>query len=49
VIKPQFRYFDWRFCDNDCKQVPDDFEYNSGDNPWKLTVEEMRAMVKGLE
>jgi UDP-N-acetylglucosamine 4,6-dehydratase len=49
VIKPQFRYFDRRFCDNGSKQVPDDFEYNSGDNPWKLTVEEMRAMVKGLE
>ncbi|MCX6310004.1 MAG: UDP-N-acetylglucosamine 4,6-dehydratase (inverting) [Bacteroidia bacterium] len=24
VIKPQFRYFDRRFCDNNCKQVPDD-------------------------
>ena len=49
MIKPQFRYFDRRFCDTGCQLVPDDFEYNSGDNPWKLTVEEMRTMVKGLE
>jgi UDP-N-acetylglucosamine 4,6-dehydratase len=45
VIKPQFRYFDRRFCDRDCKLVPEDFEYNSGTNPWKLTIKEMREMI----
>ena len=49
VIKPQFRFFERRFKDNGCQPVPDDFEYNSGTNPWKLTVEEMRAMVKDFE
>ena len=48
VIKPQFRYFDRRFKDNGCQQVPDDFEYNSGTNPWRLSVEEMREMIKAL-
>ncbi|MBW1697350.1 MAG: UDP-N-acetylglucosamine 4,6-dehydratase (inverting) [Deltaproteobacteria bacterium] len=49
VIKPQFRYFDRRFANNDGKPVPEDFEYNSGTNPWRLTVEEMRELIKNLE
>lgn len=51
LIKPQFRYFDRRFNQegNGCKQVPDDFEYNSGTNPWRLSVEDMRAMIKEFE
>jgi UDP-N-acetylglucosamine 4,6-dehydratase len=45
VIKPQFRYFERRFCDNECKSVPDDFEYNAGTNPWRLTVEDIRTLL----
>ena len=45
VIKPQFRFFDRRFVKDGCKPVPDDFEYNSRDNPWRLTIDEMREIV----
>lgn len=46
MIKPPFRFFERRFCNGDCKSVPDEFEYNSGDNPWRLTIEEMREMIE---
>ena len=49
VIKPPFRYFDRRFSGDGCKPVPEDFEYSSGTNPWFLTIEEMREMIKSLE
>ena len=49
VIKPQFNYFGRRFNNDGCKPVEDDFEYNSSTNPWRLTVEEMREMIKKLE
>lgn len=45
VIKPAFRYFDRRFNQNGGKPVAEDFEYNSGTNPWRLTMEEMREMI----
>jgi len=50
LIKPQFWFFGHRFSEgnNSCKPVPKDFEYNSATNPWRLTVEEMREMVKAL-
>jgi UDP-N-acetylglucosamine 4,6-dehydratase len=48
IIQPDFRYFHRRFdCNgNGGKQVKDDFEYNSGTNPWFLTIEEMREIIK---
>ncbi len=46
LIKPQFRYFERRFCETGCKAVSEDFEYNSGTNPWRLTVEELRALLR---
>lgn len=51
LIKPQFWFFGRRFDErNDsCKPVPEDFEYNSATNPWRLTVEEMREMIRSLE
>jgi UDP-N-acetylglucosamine 4,6-dehydratase/5-epimerase len=49
IIKPQFHYFGRRFANNDCKRVPDDFEYNSGTNPWRLSVEEIRDLLKQVE
>jgi len=48
VIKPQFRYFGRRFCENGCKPVPQDFEYNSGTNTWWLSTEEFRGMISTL-
>jgi UDP-N-acetylglucosamine 4,6-dehydratase len=48
VIQPNFRFFKHRFHRNSGKPVPVDFEYNSGTNPWKITVDEMRALVKEL-
>jgi UDP-N-acetylglucosamine 4,6-dehydratase/5-epimerase len=49
VIKPQFRFFERRFIEDGCEPVPDDFEYNSGTNPWRLTAEEMRTLTSSLE
>ena len=48
VIKPAFRYFERRFKEDNCKPVPEDFEYNSGTNTWWLSVEELRRMIDGL-
>jgi UDP-N-acetylglucosamine 4,6-dehydratase len=48
VIKPAFHFFKARFCENGCKPVPEDFEYNSGSNPWWLSVEELGKMIMGL-
>ena len=48
IIQPDFRFWKRRFNNNGGKPVPDEFEYNSGTNPWKLTPEEMREMVGKL-
>ena len=48
VIQPQFKYWDRRSSWDEGRKVPDDFEYNSGTNPWRLTIEEMKAMLSDL-
>jgi UDP-N-acetylglucosamine 4,6-dehydratase/5-epimerase len=48
IIKPMFRYFPRRFEGNGATPLPEDFEYNSGTNTWWLTVEDLKAMIKGL-
>jgi UDP-N-acetylglucosamine 4,6-dehydratase/5-epimerase len=48
VIQPDFKFFDRRFDHNSGKPVPDDFEYNSETNLWKLSVEEMKEIIKNL-
>lgn len=49
IMQPDFKFWSRRFTNhNNGKPVPEDFEYNSGTNPWKLTVEEMREMIKNL-
>lgn len=48
VIKPQFYFFGRRFEENGSKSVSEDFEYSSDTNPWKLSVDEMKEMVKSL-
>ena len=48
VIQPDFRYWTRRCSWDGGRPVPEDFEYNSGTNPWKLTVAEMKAILKSL-
>jgi UDP-N-acetylglucosamine 4,6-dehydratase len=48
IIQPDFNFWSGRFRNNGGKPVVDDFEYNSGTNPWKLTSEEMQIMVETL-
>ena len=48
VVKPAFHFFQRRFCEDGCRPVPEDFEYNSYTNPWKLSVDKMREILKGL-
>jgi UDP-N-acetylglucosamine 4,6-dehydratase len=48
VIKSLFRNFERRFNGDTGKPVLEDFEYNSGTNPWFLTIDEMREMIKEL-
>jgi len=48
MIKPSFHFFERRFCENGCKNVPDDFEYNSGTNSQWLTKKDLKEIVKTL-
>ena len=45
LIQPDFRYFDRRFNGEMGEPVPEGFEYNSGTNPWFLSIDEMREMI----
>ena len=47
IIKPDFPFWEKR-SNHSGKPVDDDFEYNSGTNPWILTVDEMKEMIKAL-
>jgi UDP-N-acetylglucosamine 4,6-dehydratase len=49
IIQPDFDFWGRRFTNNGGQAVPDEFEYNSGNNPWILTLEEMREIIRGLE
>jgi UDP-N-acetylglucosamine 4,6-dehydratase/5-epimerase len=48
IIQPIFEYWDKRNNSKDGKPVPIDFEYNSNTNPWRLTPDEMREIIKNL-
>jgi UDP-N-acetylglucosamine 4,6-dehydratase len=48
LIQPNFMFWDRRCSWNSGSQVSDDFEYNSGTNPWRLTVDEMRELINNL-
>jgi len=45
VIKPAFWFFERRYNTNGSKSVPDGFEYSSGTNPWRLSIEEMKNIA----
>ena len=49
IIQPDFLYWRERCNWVGSKPVLDGFEYNSGTNPTFLTVDEMRAILNGLE
>ena len=49
IIQPDFDFWGRRFENNGGQAVPDEFEYNSGDNPWMLTPEEMGEIIRSLE
>jgi len=48
IIQPDFRFWRRRYNCNDGKPVPEDFEYNSGTNPWRLSIHEMKEMTRNL-
>jgi len=48
VVQPDFRFWQRRCTWNGGRPVADDFEYRSDNNPWRLSVDEMKAMIKGL-
>jgi len=48
VIQPDFQFWGSRFKSNGGTPLPEDFEYNSGTNPWFLTIAEMREMLEGI-
>lgn len=48
VIQPQFIYWSRRSSWEEGRKVPDDFEYSSGTNPWRLSIAEMQEMLNGL-
>ncbi len=47
IIQPDFLFWEKRN-NHDGNPVDDNFEYNSGTNPWKLSVDEMKGMIETL-
>jgi UDP-N-acetylglucosamine 4,6-dehydratase len=48
VLQPDFRFWQQRCTWNGGQPVADDFEYRSDNNPWRLSVVEMKALIKEL-
>ena len=48
VIQPDFVFWGKRFKNNGGETLPDEFEYNSDTNPWKLTSMEMIEIIESL-
>jgi UDP-N-acetylglucosamine 4,6-dehydratase len=49
IIKPNFPYFEKRFELGNGRPVAEDFEYSSGTNPWTLSLDEMKDILKVFE
>ena len=49
IIKPAFKFFNSRFCSNQYKTVPEDFEYNSKTNNWWLSINELHKYINELD
>jgi UDP-N-acetylglucosamine 4,6-dehydratase len=48
LVQPDFRFWRQRYNNDWKKPVPEDFEYESGTNPWRLKIDEMREMIASL-
>ncbi|MEF2145605.1 MAG: UDP-N-acetylglucosamine 4,6-dehydratase (inverting) [Desulfovibrionaceae bacterium] len=48
LIKPEFKFFEDRFHESGGKPVSEDFEYNSCDNKWQLSIAELQEMIGTL-
>ena len=48
IIQPDFAFWGRRFANDGGQSVPAEFEYNSGDNPWILTPDQMREIIEKL-
>ena len=48
MIQPDFHYWKRRYNARDGHSVPEDFEYSSGNNPWKLDSNSMRGIIDNL-
>jgi UDP-N-acetylglucosamine 4,6-dehydratase/5-epimerase len=48
VIKPFINFFKRRFQNNGGTPVPDDFEFNSGTNPWCLSIDDMKKIIEDI-
>ncbi|MBN1472352.1 MAG: UDP-N-acetylglucosamine 4,6-dehydratase (inverting) [Syntrophaceae bacterium] len=48
IIQPEFHFWMHRYNSHAAKPVVDDFEYNSGTNPWQLTIGEMQKILRDL-
>jgi UDP-N-acetylglucosamine 4,6-dehydratase len=48
VVQPDFKFWSKRCSWEGGSKVADDFEYNSGTNPWRLTIDDMRKIIKAL-
>ena len=49
IIQPDFQFWDRRCSWNDGTAVKNDFEYSSGTNTWKLSVDEMRQLIDAVQ
>lgn len=48
IVQPDFDFWGRRFTSNGGQAVPEDFEYNSGNNTWILTTDQMREIIKNI-
>jgi len=48
IIQPDFGFWKRRYNGDGGKAVPEDFEYGSDTNHWRLTVDEMREMIGSI-
>ncbi len=48
IIQPEFHFWRRRYDCNSGTPVSEDFEYNSGTNPWQLTLAEMQDILERL-
>jgi len=48
IVQPDFDFWGRRFTNNGGQAVPEEFEYNSGDNSWMLTPDQIREIIEKL-